>query len=323
MLRIAALSLILLSWSFVEALIVDRRSYMAQLLLPSLLQTLDLPSSTLLSSSTTTTTTTTTSSSSSSSSSDTVAEVTDKVFFDLRIARQDGSTYVRDDLPDTFENRVIQARLTMGLFGKEAPNNVKKFLSYVLPPKDSDVDNPYPAFSRSSFTSLNQETGLLSAGYIPSLRVSDIGGSTALTYGSRVLPASLWIDKSSPTTTKLSHDVKGLLTHKTLDVTPNFGITTRPEPSLDGTHTIFGQVLWDDSTVSLFRDFQDIPTYAMERPAGYDEFNPAGGFTTSVYNAQKDFFRGAAKSFGDTRVSKLYEGKLLRRVEVLQAGIIQ
>jgi len=306
MLRIVTGSLIILSWSCVQALIIDRRSYMAQLLLPSLLQTLDLPSSTLSSSSTVTT--------------DTVAEVTDKVFFDVRIARQDGSSYIRDDLPDTFENRVISARITMGLFGKQAPNHVEKFLSYVLPPKDADVDNPFPAFGRSSFTSLSQETGLLSAGYIPSLRVSDIGGSTALTYGSRVLPASLWIDKSP--TTKLSHDAKGLLTHKTLDVTPNFGITTRPEPSLDATHTIFGQVLWDDSTVSLFRDFQDIPTYAMERPAGYDDFN-TGGLTTSVYNAQKDFFRGAAKSFGDTRVSKLYEGKLLRRVEVLQAGIIQ
>ncbi|CAJ1962987.1 unnamed protein product [Cylindrotheca closterium] len=297
---------------------------MAQLLLPSLLQTLDpMPSSTLVSSSSTATSSSS-SSSLSPSSTDIVAEVTNKVFFDIRIARQDGSTYVRDDLPDTFENRVISARITMGLFGKQAPNHVEKFLSYVLPPKDTDVDNPYPAFSRSSFTSLNQETGLLAGGYIPSLRVSDIGGSTALTYGSRVLPAPLWIEKSSPsiTTTKLSHNAKGLLTHKTLDVTPTFGITTRPEPSLDATHTIFGQVLWDDSTVSLFRDFEDIPTYALERPAGYDDFN-TGGLATSVYNAQKDFFRGAAKSFGDTRVSKLYEGKLLRRVEVLQAGIIQ
>lgn len=142
---------------------------------------------------------------------------------------------------------------------------------------------------------------------------------TALTYGSRVLPAPLWIDKSP---TKLSHNTKGLVTHKTLDVTPSFGITTRPEPSLDATHTIFGQVLWDEATLNLFRDFQDIPTYAMERPSGYDDFN-SGGLATSVYNAQKDFFRGAAKSLGDTRVSKLYEGKLLRRVEVLQAGIIK
>jgi cyclophilin family peptidyl-prolyl cis-trans isomerase len=126
----------------------------------------------------------------------------------------------------------------------------------------------------------------------------------------------LWIDQSSE---RISHSTKGLLTHKTLDVTPSFGITTRKEQSLDSTHTVFGQVLWEESTLSLFQDFQDIPTYALERPSGYDEFN-TGGMTTSIYNTQKDFFRGAAKTFGDTRVSKLYEGKLLRRVEVLRVG---
>ena len=35
-------------------------------------------------------------------------EITDKVYIDVRVARSDGSTYVRDDLPDTFENRVLQ-----------------------------------------------------------------------------------------------------------------------------------------------------------------------------------------------------------------------
>lgn len=81
---------------------LDRRSYV-QLLVPQLMQVLDLPTS------------------SSSAISSPVAEVTDKVFFDIRVARQDGSTYVRDDLPDTFENRVIRARLKVGLFGKQAP----------------------------------------------------------------------------------------------------------------------------------------------------------------------------------------------------------
>jgi hypothetical protein len=42
-----------------------------------------------------------------------------------------------------------------------------------------------------------------------------------------------------------------------------------------------------------------------------------------IFNAQREFFRGAAKSFGDTRLSKVYEGKFLRRVEVTQVGIIQ
>ena len=85
---------------------LDRRTLVQQLLLPQLLQVLDVKDQ---------------SSSSSSSLMDDEPEITDKIFLDLRIARQDGSTYVRDDLPDTFENRVINARLTLGLFGKQAP----------------------------------------------------------------------------------------------------------------------------------------------------------------------------------------------------------
>jgi hypothetical protein len=93
--------LLLMSAHQVHGFALDRRSYI-QLLVPQLMQVMDLPSS-------------------SSSSSSPLAEVTDKVFLDIRIARQDGSSYVRDDLPDTFENRVITARLTLGLFGKQAP----------------------------------------------------------------------------------------------------------------------------------------------------------------------------------------------------------
>ena len=250
--------------------------------------------------------------------------ITDRVYFDVRIARQDGSTYVRDDLPDTFENRVIEARLVFGLYGSVAPNHVEKFLSYVVPPKDDDVDNPLPSYGRSSFTSLDQENGLLVGGYIPSLRVTEIGGSTAINYGARVLPANLWVEKpgeggSGVLPERISHTTKGLLTHKTLDVTPTFGITTRASTSLDATHTVFGQVLWDESTLKWFRDLQDIPTYSVDRPSGYDDFN-TGGVATSVFNAQRDFFRGAAKSFGDNRVAKVYEGKLLRRAEVRQVG---
>eukprot|EP00429_Kryptoperidinium_foliaceum_P004661 CAMPEP_0176007442 /NCGR_PEP_ID=MMETSP0120_2-20121206/3235_1 /TAXON_ID=160619 /ORGANISM="Kryptoperidinium foliaceum, Strain CCMP 1326" /LENGTH=295 /DNA_ID=CAMNT_0017340203 /DNA_START=90 /DNA_END=977 /DNA_ORIENTATION=+ len=241
--------------------------------------------------------------------------ITDKVFFDVRVARQDGSTYVRDDLPDTFENRVLKARLVVGLYGTVAPNHVERFLSYVVPPKDDDVDNPYPSYSRSTFTSLDQGTGLLLGGNIPSLRVKDIGGSTAITYGSRVSPATLWIDKAP--TTKISHSTKGLLTHKSLDPTPVFGITTRACPELDSTHTVFGQILWDESQLDFFRSLEDIPTYQIDRPSEYDD---VGGVATSVFNAQREFFRGAAKSVGDTRVSKLYEGKLMRRTEVMQVG---
>ena len=255
--------------------------------------------------------------------------ITDRVFFDVRVARQDGSTYVRDDLPydtSSFENRVLTVRLVFGLFGTLAPHHVEQFLKYIVPPttttENDDVENPYPSYSRSTFTSLDQRTGLLQGGYIPSLRLQELSGSTALTYGSRVLPAPLWIDQRSSSSSRLSHTTKGLLTHRTLDPYPSFGVTTRACPELDATHTIFGQVLWDESTVEWFQQLQDLPTYQIDRPAEYNNKDDVlgGGVVTSVFNAQREFFRGAAKSVGDTRVNKLYEGKLLRRTEVMQVG---
>jgi cyclophilin family peptidyl-prolyl cis-trans isomerase len=293
---------------------MDRRDYLGSQLV-QLLLTLEVPSTSLPSSS-------------SSSSSTLVApnfpdaRITHKLYFDVRISRQDGSFYVRDDLPDTFENRVLSARLGLGLYGAAAPAAVERFLTFALPsPTDDDVNNPLPSYSRCTFTSLDQGTGLLLGGYIPSLRLTEVGGRTALQYGSRILPAPLWIDKrgSAATTTKLSHSSKGLLTHRTLDATPSFGITTRASPSLDGTHTVFGQVLWNDETAQFLNVLQELPTYSIDRPADYDD--PAG-IASSVFNAQRDFFRGAAKTLGDTRVDKVYQGKLLRRMEVTRVGLI-
>ncbi|VEU39381.1 unnamed protein product [Pseudo-nitzschia multistriata] len=245
-------------------------------------------------------------------------DITDKVFIDLRVARSDGSTYIRDDLPDTFPNRVLFQRIAIGLYGKAAPKATQKFLSYIDIEKDFDIDNPYPSYSRSTFPALDQGTGLLMGGNISSLKTKDVAGSTALTYGSRILPADLWIENKQGTE-RLSHSVKGLLTHRNLDPLPNFGITTRPQPSLDATHTIFGQIMWDSDTLKFFRELEDIPTYSVDRPAEYDDFG-TGAVAKNVFNAQRDFFRGAAKTMGDDRVGKLYDGKLLRRIEVLRVG---
>jgi cyclophilin family peptidyl-prolyl cis-trans isomerase len=271
-----------------------------------------------------------------------LADITHKVFMDVRVARTDGSTYVRDDLPDTFDNRVLFQRLQFGLYGNTSPACVEQFIRYIVGRPSSstktsvvddesssyDVDNPYPSYSRSTFPSFDQQTGLLMGGNIASLKLKDVNGSPALAYGSRVLPATLWIDSSKSSNNpnksnnqKISHTTKGLLTHKNLDVLPNFGITTRSQPSLDATHTVFGCVLWDDETLRFFRDLEDLPTYSVERPTGYDDFG-TGGVATNVFNAQREFFRGAAQTFGDDRVSKLYNGKLMRRMEVLRVGML-
>ena len=250
----------------------------------------------------------------------TIAPVTNTVLMDVRISRQDGTFYVRDDLEDTPENKVFYGQLTLGLFGTVAPKTVKEFLSYVDVKFNPADDNPLPSYARSSFVSLDQATGLLIGGNIPSLELTNFGGATALKYGGRVLTAPLWINGQE--TERILHNTKGLLTHRSLDVAPTFGITTRASPELDGTHTVFGQLLLDDTSRAFLEVVQDLPTYSMEKPRGDPRQETAiDTVTASVFNSQREIFRSAAQTFGDSRVSKLYPGKLLRRVEVTQVRL--
>jgi cyclophilin family peptidyl-prolyl cis-trans isomerase len=249
------------------------------------------------------------------------AEVTDKVFFDIRISRQDGTFYVRDDLPDLPENRVFSGRLKIGLFGKTAPRHVQNFLSYVTIPPTTNEDSNYPSYSRSQFPSIDQATGLLSSGKISGLQLVELSGSAALQYYGRIVPAALWIDG---TPQRISHSSKGLLTHARFDVTPVFGITTRRDTTqLDGTHTVFGQVLLDESSLSteFLSIVQDLPTYGGMDATTFDSA-VVDEAASAVFAAQNQFFRSAAKTFGDSRLDKVYEGKFLRRVEVTQVGIL-
>jgi Cyclophilin type peptidyl-prolyl cis-trans isomerase/CLD len=257
------------------------------------------------------------------------AIVTHKVFFNVRVSRSDGTFYVRDDLPDVAENQVFTGRLVVGLVGKNAPNHVARFLQYVTVDSKPLDDAPLPSYSRSSFTQFDQATGLLLGGTIPSLEVTELQGTSVLKYGGRIFPSKLWIDVATPTTPKLSHVGVGLLTHDQFDVTPAFGITTRSDStSLDRTHTVFGRLLPDETTAAFLQRVAELPTYSVDRPMATGDDNSNGNnllleeAAGALYTAQRDFFRGAAKSFGDTRVSKLYEGKLLRRVEVTQVGVL-
>lgn len=160
-------------------------------------------------------------------------------------------------------------------------------------------------------------------GFIPGLEVTSIGGGTALQYGGRILPAPLWLDKN---TEKLSHYRKGLLSHKFLDATPSFGITTRECTELDASSLVFGELLFDDSSREFLKKCEDLPTYNMERPMSdprqEESSKVVQDVAASIFNSQREFFRGAAKTFGDSRADKLYEGKLLRRVEVTKVGML-
>lgn len=182
-------------------------------------------------------------------------------------------------------------------------------------------------------------------------------------YAGRVLPAKLWLedtkgqlspnDDSSADTIPLSHSIVGLLTHRNLDLTPTFGITTRRGPSLssstlDATHTIFGCILED--TNGFLEKIVDLPvltdtgmvSMTTTTNTAINTNDPATGgskgdrssrasvvdrgvssLASSVFTVQRKVFRDAAKTFGDTRLDKVYDGKLLRRIEVTKVGVLR
>lgn len=260
-------------------------------------------------------------------------KITHKVYMDLRISRADGTFYVRDTnpstgAPDTEAESPFYGRLVLGLFGDATPNHVQQFLSYA--DVKYEVENPLPSYSKSKFGTLDSSTGLLIGGTIPGLDVTTFAGGNALEYSGRITAAKLWLeDKNDKGAPKLSHDAKGLLTHRNLDVTPSFGITTRNQSQmLDATHTIFGCVLEDKDgflervvDLPVLTDRGLVSRTANELVAGGNG-DVGSSVASSVFNAQRAVFRDAAKTFGDTRLDKTYDGKILRRIEVTKIGVL-
>ncbi|KAL3799507.1 hypothetical protein ACHAWO_002401 [Cyclotella atomus] len=255
-------------------------------------------------------------------------QITHKVFFDVRVSRSDGTFYIRDSnvngqAPGDGADEPFYGQLVFGLFGTKAPNHVKQFLSYVDVPYE--VDNPLPSYSRSRFTTLDVSSGLLIGGAIPGLDVTTLAGGSVLEYGGRVLPAKLWLEEIG--VEKLSHSKKGLLTHRDLDVTPTFGITTAgSSTALDSSHTVFGCVLEDKG--GFLDRVLDVPVLTESGKVSRTEINTGDvegvgeSIASSLFTAQRKVFRDAAKTFGDSRLEKVYDGKLLRRIDVSKVGVI-
>lgn len=260
--------------------------------------------------------------SASAATSDGLPPITNKVFFDVRISRADGTFYVRDpklderdDTTTDLSDEPFYGQLVFGLYGTRTPNHVQRFLSYVNAPYD--VDNPFPSYSRSRFTTLDISSGLLIGGTIPGLDVTTLAGGNVLEYGGRVLPAKLWIEDrntDADSGEKISHSRKGLLTHRNLDLTPSFGITTLSDSeSLDSSHTVFGCVL-EDSGGFLDRVL-DLPVLTESGKVSRTEFNAdsssgrvndvGGALAASLFTAQRKVFRDAAKTLGDSRLDKV------------------
>ena len=257
--------------------------------------------------------------------------VTHKVYFDVRISRSDGTFYVRDD--EDPNDKVFRGRLVFGLFGTMAPKCVENFLSYVNVKNNDPLDeNPFPSYSRSIFPSLDEASGLVSCGKIPGLEETSFNGAAAIRYRERIISPSLWVeDKTRDATSKndsnLPHSMKGLLTHRKLDISPSFGITTYSDSrQLDGNYQVFGRVISDDDSKEFFTRLAILPKYTFERPPSGNSEDKNSVISQKVaaeiFEKQKKFFRNAAKAVGDSRIDNIYEGKFLRRVDVTQAGIL-
>lgn len=257
-----------------------------------------------------------------SSANDSSPQVTHKIFMDIRISRADGTFYVRDTIEDPTDEP-FYAHLVLGLFGNNAPNSVQQFLQYVDVP--FDLDNPNPSYATTRFRTLDSESGLLIGG-ISGLDLTTLAGGNVLEYKGRVIPAKLWLENTDTSKAALAHDKKGLLTHRNLDLTPSFGITTRSSTtSLDSSHTVFGCVLED--TNGFLEKVVDLPAITSDgivSRTSNEPVNVGGGnaVASSVFTAQRKIFRDAAKTFGDSRLEKVYDGKLLRRIEVTQMGLL-
>jgi len=271
-----------------------------------------------------------------------IAPITHMVTFNIRISRSDGTFYVRDELPNDENDKVFMGQLTLGLFGTIAPIHTQQFLQYATAltyDDDATGGKPFPSYSRSLFQLNDKENGILGGGYIPGLTLTSIlSGTPAFKYMGRIIPAPLWIEDYSTSTSsseKISHSALphgGLISHRNLDPSPCFGITSgKGENSdsneiLDGTNTVFGQVIPTESSLQFLQRAVELPTYSNEAATNTkDDSNieerVVENAASTVFTIQKQFFRNAAKTLGDTRIDTIYNGKILRRVEVTNLSV--
>ena len=173
------------------------------------------------------------------------------------------------------------------------------------------IARPFPSYGRSNFPAFDDASGLLSSGKIPGLEETSFNGAAAIRYKERIISPSLWVEDGSTQGTAVNvkygtnspHSIKGLLTHRKLDVSPGFGITTYTDSrQLDGNYQVFGRVLYDDDSREFFERMEKVPKYTFERPSSENVDNQNSAVTqmiaSEIFEKQKKFFRNAAKTVG-------------------------
>jgi cyclophilin family peptidyl-prolyl cis-trans isomerase len=212
----------------------------------------------------------------------------------VRIARRDGtSDYVEGALEQPWYGTIV-----LGLYGKEAPLSVAKFLKYV---------DSRPNFKRSQFYRLLPGS-LVEGGRIAGMTTANLAVTTALQFLGEVLPSDM--SAVAVDVNNIKHKRRGLLTHPKLEPTPEFGITLAPQAELDGTNVVFGELIDGEE---FLQQVEVLPVLQDATPG------PLGDWL----KGQKEGYRALARAVGDDRVKKVFPNKILRRVEVDECGMLR
>ena len=227
------------------------------------------------------------------------AEVTARVFLDLRI--------INSFSVEVLEDAATRGRVVIGLFGKDAPLAVQRFIEFTQGTVGQySQTGGGPAYSQATFDKLRPGE-LLEGGKIAGLRQTTFAGSVEWEYMSRLLPLRPALEVN-----ELRHDRRGVLTRLRFNAGPEFGITLAAAPQLDSTYEVFGQVEQGFELLDMIEQLPFITGKSLETP---------GSLPDQVFAAQKSLFSGLAKSAGDSRAEDR-TGKLLRRVEITQCGLL-
>merc|ERR1719353_2329682 len=250
---------------------------------------------------------------------------TTTVRLSMRIARPDGTFYVRGKGEEDPEPPKI-GDVDIELNGK-APAAVATFLAFALgDPASADAPTYASAIldERGASSDGQQLPVVYAARRLRGVETRSIGGEQILVRsrdGGEVLSrnAEAIAAKLRKEPSAVSHgDAAGILTRQRGDAPQAFGLTVAGSKALDATNQAFGRVVRDPA--GLLAAISTLNAYSLDAaPDGLSKDVPGAA---AIYRAQKDAFRGAAKAFGDGRASKIFPGKLLRRVEITRVELL-
>jgi cyclophilin family peptidyl-prolyl cis-trans isomerase len=240
----------------------------------------------------------------------TAPRVTQRAYIDLRIIE----SYT---LSDVLENSALRGRLTLGLYGEAAPLQTARFIELLTGRRGGPKGEPdsFPSLASANFEK-RRPAQLLLSGSVPGvdeIRLPDsLGGGVQYEWGGLNVALRPVLES-----VRLSHDRRGLLTHRVLSGGTQFGITLAAAPELDRDWAVFGEVLVGAEPLGLLAEVEALPFLTGEAAPE----SATGQVGAAVYSAQRTAIGALSQALGDNRVDERV-GKLLRRVEIVSAGLL-